>query len=41
MRERIDSVGGQFEVYSAAGKGTRIHVEVPFRAAASKKQVAV
>ena len=41
MRERIDSVGGQFEVYSSAGKGTRIHVEAPFRVAASKKQVAV
>lgn len=41
MRERIESVGGDFEVQSSAGKGTRIRVEVPYHAMAGKKHVAV
>ena len=31
MRERIQAIGGQFEVVSAPGKGTRIHAQAPFR----------
>ena len=32
MRERIDALGGRFEVSSALGQGTHIHVEVPIHA---------
>ena len=29
MRERAESVGGQFRVEAAPGKGTKITVEIP------------
>jgi nitrate/nitrite-specific signal transduction histidine kinase len=34
MRERVESVGGQLEVRSAPGEGTRIAVRIPAQAAA-------
>ncbi|MGO9641277.1 MAG: two-component regulator propeller domain-containing protein [Candidatus Acidiferrales bacterium] len=40
MRERVESLGGQFSVDSALTKGTRICAEVPIRAANGKKWVA-
>jgi signal transduction histidine kinase len=33
MRERIESLGGRFEVKSAPGKGTQLAVEVPVQPA--------
>jgi signal transduction histidine kinase len=30
MRERVEMVGGTFCVKSAPGKGTAVHVEIPF-----------
>lgn len=41
MRERVDSVGGSFEVLSAPGQGTRILVEVPLHAVTERNGVAV
>jgi signal transduction histidine kinase len=34
MAQRASMVGGRFEVHSAPGRGTSIHVEVPLRSAA-------
>src|SRR6185503_8916699 len=31
MRERVEMVGGHFDIESAPGKGTTIEVEIPFR----------
>jgi signal transduction histidine kinase len=39
MRERLDAVGGTFEIHSAPGTGTRLEAVVPLREA--KKLVAV
>ena len=33
MRERVDLMRGTLEISSSPGKGTRIHVEIPFRKA--------
>jgi nitrate/nitrite-specific signal transduction histidine kinase len=33
MRERVESVGGQLEIRSAPGEGTRIRIRIPARAA--------
>jgi signal transduction histidine kinase/ligand-binding sensor domain-containing protein len=41
MRERIENVGGRFEVISEKGKGTRIWVEVPVRLVPDQKRLAV
>ena len=41
MRERIETVGGQFDVHSAPGKGTRISIEVPVQTVSNGKRVAV
>jgi signal transduction histidine kinase len=30
MRERLEMVGGRFDIESAAGKGTTIIAEIPF-----------
>jgi signal transduction histidine kinase len=29
MRERVEMVGGQFEIKSARGEGTTIHLQIP------------
>ncbi|NLG69163.1 MAG: HAMP domain-containing protein [Firmicutes bacterium] len=34
MRERMDLVGGQLEIVSSPGQGTRVEVRVPFKASA-------
>jgi PAS domain S-box-containing protein len=33
MRERVDLMRGTLEIVSSPGKGTRVHVEIPFRKA--------
>ena len=30
IRERLDAIGGQFEIYSQPGAGTRLEIRVPF-----------
>ena len=30
MRERLEMVGGRFEIASAAGQGTTVTAEIPF-----------
>jgi signal transduction histidine kinase len=37
MRERLEMVGGHFDVQSAPGKGTAITAHVPFGKAAGEK----
>ncbi len=31
MRERVELIGAEFQITSQAGKGTTIHIEVPFQ----------
>jgi signal transduction histidine kinase len=37
MRERVEHVGGRFEVKSSPGRGTQLSVELPVNPAANKK----
>jgi len=37
MRERMERLGGRFEIHSNVGAGTELMVEVPVRSAASRK----
>jgi signal transduction histidine kinase len=41
MRERIESLGGQLEVRSSTGQGTRVAIKVPVRPVAAESQIAV
>lgn len=36
MRERVEMVGGHFNIESAPGKGTAVEVQIPFRSGRSK-----
>ena len=40
MRERVTYVGGELRLQSAPGQGTRIEVEISFRAATVKRNAA-
>jgi two-component system sensor histidine kinase DegS len=39
MRERIEDVGGRFEINSSPGKGTQLSMEVPARRPAMRKSM--
>ena len=41
MRERIESLGGQLDVRSSTGHGTRVAIKVPVRPVAAESQIAV
>jgi signal transduction histidine kinase len=41
MRERVEMVGGRFEIVSAPGKGTLVRAEIPFEEPANPESPAV